>query len=211
MRDTDRVPTANVIGRGLLASVVVRLVAWVVLVPAHFALGAASPDGERVTITGGADDAAGRIYNWTVTNHHTSPIVYVAFPHYHAGLFFAPNGWSTSETTGLVNVGVPDRPGVCVARATTRSDGIARGASAVFSAQNVADGAHRGSGSVTVRFADGTAVAVGGVEVPQQETAAGQLIPVVGLSLVVVAVVTLRALRRRGAARPDDQSSSSGC
>ena len=65
---------------------------------------AAANEGRRVTIVGGAD-ATGHRYTWTVTNEDTSPIVYVEFPHYRANLFFSPHGWSTDESTFLVNVG----------------------------------------------------------------------------------------------------------
>ena len=82
------------------------LASWLVAAPV-----VTVADPPNATVTGGPD-TSGRKYSWTVTNEHTSPVVYVEFPHYHGSLFFAPENWRV-ECTFLVNVGVEDRPGIC--------------------------------------------------------------------------------------------------
>ncbi len=157
---------------------------------------AAGADRPEVTITGGAD-ASGRQYTWTITNGYTSPIVYLEIPHYRAGLFFAPEGWATGESTYLVNVGVEDRPGVCIARAAAVTDGIASGQSATFDVQIGARGARRGPGTVLVRFADGTETTVSGVELPRQETLGDKYVTLIGLGLIFAVGLLIQAIRAR--------------
>lgn len=149
----------------------------------------------RASISGGAD-ASGVTYRWTVTHEHTSPIVYVEFPHYHASLFFAPAGW-TQRSTFLVNVGVADRPGVCTARAESAFSGIVRGRSGDFGMQVTAAGTRRGRGNVIVRFADGTESVVADVELPVPETVGSKYLPLVGLSVIAIVALGVRALRQR--------------
>ena len=85
-----------------------------------------------VTITGGVVDVKGHNYEWIVKNYHSSPIVYVEFPHYRADSFTAPDGWST-ETPNLVGrPAEPDKPQVCIARPRPPNKGIVRGASVQF-------------------------------------------------------------------------------
>ncbi len=162
-----------------------------------------------VTITGGADPA-GYIYTWTVTSKHTSPIVFVEFPHYHGALFFAPEDWSV-ECTFLVNVAVEDRPGVCTARnmlfaeapaGRNRNDVAPSGRSALakgaleFRMQVVLDGTRRGPGHVLVRFADDSEVYVAGVELPQREAAGDKYISLIGLGLIFAVWVIARSWGR---------------
>src|SRR5437868_3393823 len=58
--------------------------------------------GQRLVATGSSEnsayDASGQNYAWIVTNNHTSPIVYVEFPHYHADTFHTPDGWDQKCT-----------------------------------------------------------------------------------------------------------------
>ena len=157
---------------------------------------AAANEGRRVTIVGGAD-ATGHRYTWTITNEDTSPIVYVEFPHYRANLFFSPHGWSTDESTFLVNVGVEERPGLCIARAASTADGIAPGQSATFSTQIAAAGAQRRRGNVQVQFADGTKTIVSGVELPQRETLGDEFIPLIGLGVIFVGWMVVQVIRSR--------------
>lgn len=149
-----------------------------------------------VTISGGADPT-GHQYTWTVTNKHFSEIVRIAFPHYRADLFFAPKGWRTDESTFIVNVGVPDRPGVCVARAKSPGAGLRPDASATFRMQIAAAGAQRRRGTVLVRFADGTEAHVPDVELPQRAQASERYITLIALGSVVVVWLAVRSLRRR--------------
>lgn len=160
---------------------------------------AAGAQAPKVTISGGAD-ATAQWYAWTVTNHHSSPIVYVRFPHYHADAFSAPAGWK-KECTYLVNVGVADRAGVCVASVEAAGAGIASGRSAEFGMRISRAGARRRPGRVTVRFADGTQAVVGGVELPTAATTPERLYALIGFGLVLGIVVLVQLRRRRKAAR----------
>ncbi len=159
---------------------------------------------EKVTITGGADESSHN-YAWTVTNHHDVAVVSVEFPHYHADMFEAPPGWK-KETTFLVNVGVPDRPGVCIARVEDPSAGIARGQSAQFGMRITGAGAHQGRGTVRVRFADGSQFDVTNVELPTQVSKGTTYAPLIALAAIFIVVVVVRERRRRTrvAARPED-------
>ncbi|MGB2985820.1 MAG: hypothetical protein WBE26_08045 [Phycisphaerae bacterium] len=147
----------------------------------------------KVTITGGAD-ASGQNYTWTVTNKHTSPIVYVEFPHYHAGLFFAPKGWST-ESTALVRVGYKDEPGVCIAKSDSPTAGISAGQSVTFRMGIAPLPTRRGKGTVRVRFADGTEAGVTGVELPQPEVIGDKYAPLIGLGAIFLVWMVVRTVR----------------
>ena len=151
----------------------------------------------KVTITGGAD-GSGQNYHWTVTNHCGSPVVYIQFPHYHADTFITPDGWE-KECTNLMRVGARNAPGTCTAWADSPEKGIAPGRSAEFSVRLAAGGAHRRSGQVTVRFADGTQTIVAGVELPTASTTSEQLYALIGFALVFVIIVIVQTRRRRKA------------
>lgn len=159
---------------------------------------ATAPAGDRlVEIDGGLADDTRQNYQWTVTNRHTSPIVCVEFPHYHADMFIVPEGWSTRGTTYLVNVGVPDKPGVCVARPEASHSGIPPGGARRFGMRIAASGALVGEGNVTVRFADGSATVVSGVVLPVPPPYNFKFLPLVGAAIIFVAWVMIRTIRDR--------------
>jgi hypothetical protein len=159
-------------------------------------IGPASASGDpTATITGGAD-ASGHTYTWQVNNGGVSSIVEVRFPHYRAGLFFSPQGWS-GDCTALVHVGTKDEPGICTARATAPADGIAPGRSAPFSMQIAAAGAKRGPGEVVLRFADGSETRVAGVELPQQEGLGDKYVSLIALGGVFIVFAAVQAIRKR--------------
>jgi len=147
---------------------------------------------------------AGHTYTWTVTNQSDSPILYVAIPQYHGSLFFAPDGWDTSDSTYLVGVGVEDRPGRCVAKVTEGAAGILPGGHAVFRLQLTAGLARRGTGDAVVRFADGATATIPGVEIPQPESAGDKYITLIGLGLIFLVWLGARSVwkRRSGAGVP---------
>jgi hypothetical protein len=152
-----------------------------------------------VTIEGGPD-ASGDNYAWTVTNAYTSPIVYVEFPHYHATLFFAPDGWTT-QSTFLVNVGVEDSPGVCAATAATEARGISPGRSGTFRMRIHQGGTRQGTGTVRVRFADGREISVPGVRLAVPEALSDRFGPLIGLGVVFLLLLVIQAVRRKRASR----------
>lgn len=157
----------------------------------------AAADGaaQKVSVVGGADPT-GHQYVWTVTNHYTSPIVRIEFAHFRGGLFLAPDGWSTDETTNLVNVGVQDQTGICVAQARNPDNGVAPGESIELSLR-VPGRARRGSGQFRVRFADGTTVMVAGVELPQAPSASDTYVSLIGLAVIFGSWLAFQAVRRR--------------
>ena len=155
----------------------------------------AESDLPRVTISGGASDVD-HSYNWTISHEHTSPVVYVEFPHYRASLFFAPEGWTT-KSTFLVNVGVEDRPGVCTAEAGSPASGIAAGAVANFKMQVVRRGTSPGTGAVLVRFADGAEVKVSGAELPVRESLSDKFMALYALGAGFLLWVVIREVRNR--------------
>ena len=159
------------------------------------AVALAQSDLPKLTISGGASDVD-HSYNWTISHEHTSPVVYVEFPHYRASLFFAPERWTT-KSTFLVNVGVEDRPGVCTAEAGSPASGIAAGAVADFKMQVVWRGTSPGTGAVLVRFADGAEVKVSDVELPVRESLSDKFMALYALGAGFLIWVLVRAIRNR--------------
>jgi hypothetical protein len=153
------------------------------------------------SITGGAE-TNGPTYSWTLTNSHDAPIVDVRFPHYHATLFFAPDGWTT-KSTFLVNVGVEDRPGDCTAAADSPAKGIVRGGNGKFRMQINQRGTQRGRGTVYLRFADGAKLDLPGVEVPVPEGLGDKYVSLIGLGGIAAVFLLVRAWRGRHKARPN--------
>lgn len=149
-----------------------------------------------VTITGGADPS-GTTYQWTVTNRHSSPIVYIEFPHYRATLFFAPEGWSTSESTNLLAEGHPVKPGSCIARAQSDVVGILSQRSADFRMQISPGEIRRGSGKVTLHFADESKSVVRGVELPQRQSLGDQYVSLIGLGGIFIIFLTVKSLKKK--------------
>lgn len=148
----------------------------------------------KVTITGGADQAGTR-YKWTVTNHYSSPIVYIEFPHYRANLFFVPDGWFTDESTNLVTAGEAIKPGICVARSPSEESGITYQQEGIFRIQ-LSDGkVKRQQGQVALQFADGKAVFIHGVELPHRESLGDRYISLIGLFLIFILFLTVQLIK----------------
>ncbi len=154
--------------------------------------------GRSVRIEG-STDAASQNYTWRVVNAGDATVMRISFPHYHADLFAAPPGWTT-DCTYLVNVGVPDRAGVCAAQAPDAQRGIAPGGSAEFSMRIAASGASPGRGDVAVVFSDGITSTVGGVLLPREPSRSETFLPLASLGAVLAIVLVFRAIRQRRAA-----------
>lgn len=149
-----------------------------------------SEDMRRVDVTGGAD-FSGHEYTWTVTNLHTSPLVYVALPGHHVDLFTVPEDWTFQRiASGLV---------------ATAGQGaaIVTGRDATFKMRVEPKGAKRGRGNMTVRFADGTQYIVRDVEVPQPESNAETYMPLLGLAMMLLVIIMARRKRARRRSVPD--------
>ncbi|MGQ9650933.1 MAG: hypothetical protein ACUVXJ_12550 [Phycisphaerae bacterium] len=162
-------------------------------------------------IRGGADQTR-QNYEWTVINNYTHAIVEVEFPHYHADTFqiIPPAGWE-QECTYLVNVGVPDKPGVCIARRKAPGPGIPPGGQHAFVMRLTAKGALVGTGKVTIKFADGKTIAVPGVTLPVPPPPSFKLLSLVGAAIIFglwVLVRTVREHRRKGQKIEDPAAAS---
>ena len=165
------------------------------------AMGANPP---TVSMTGGAD-VSGRNYSWTVTNDHSSPIVFVEFPFDKVLLFLAPQGWQTDcgRQTGAT---FEHSAKTCAARAPSPASGIARGATEEFEMRLFRSGARRGPGTVLVRFADGSEVMVGRVELPQRKGVGDRYVALFALGAAFAVWGVVRAVRRlRTSATPTDE------
>ncbi len=156
---------------------------------------------KSVVIEGGADASAHQ-YEWTVTNRRASPIRDLEFPHHGASVFLGPDRWSI-ECTNLVGIGVKNPTGVCVAKANSAIDEISEGRSATFRMQISGGGAKRGTGSVTVRFADGTSETVTGVVLPTAEGVGDRNVPLYGMAVIFLILVATRLKKRRNASIAD--------
>lgn len=158
----------------------------------------ADAEGPRVEIDSEVDPSFHE-YEWIVTNRHTSPIVCIEFPHWNADLFPAPPGWQV-EVTGLVGQQQPGKGQMCIARAEPPNSGISQGAAQRFTMRIAPRGAPMGQGKVTVRFADGKAVAVPGVSLPVRPPSDRNL-SLLGAAIIFGLWVVIRTIRERRRAR----------
>jgi len=149
-----------------------------------------------ITVVGGAD-STGQVYAWTVRNNASTPITGIEIPHYQAGVFIAPEGWTTDESTHLVRAGHQMQPGVCVAHASSPAVWISPGSSAILRIQLAPRGARRGRGEITVHFADGTRIKVANVELPQPESTTDRFASLIGLGVIAIAAIGIKAIRSR--------------
>ena len=182
-------PLGKGCGRGLGLGLVVGLTC--------IAQSAVTDDGPKATVRGGSDDSGHR-YLWTVTNQHSSPIVSVEFPHYHADLFIVPAGWSDEGTTHIVGRGGGDMVGVCKATVTSPNQGLAARGEATFDMRIAGAGAHIGVGSVHIEFADGTSVDISGVEIPVPEPRLARYARLAGFALLFGLFLLWASMRGRG-------------
>jgi hypothetical protein len=123
-------------------------------------------------------------------------VVFVRIPHYRANLFRVPSGWK-GDCTNLVQVGAKDRPGECIASILSGEVGIKPGSSAEFRVQIAAGGARRMQGDLLLRFADGSVLTVGGVEIPGRESYGDRYVPLIGLAAIFGVWITARSFRKR--------------
>ncbi|MFN0138303.1 MAG: hypothetical protein ACKVS9_19540 [Phycisphaerae bacterium] len=154
-----------------------------------------------ITITGGPD-GSGQNYEWTVTNNSPSPIIDIAFPHYHADTFISPDGWS-EDVTHLQVAGATQSNGVCRAFVADADRGILPGRNAKFGMRIARIGAEKGPGNVTVKLGDGTTVTVAGVTLPVAPSVGqkyGMTIFMGGGLAVFIAIQAARRRRAREAA-----------
>lgn len=158
---------------------------------------ARAQDGPTLaTITGGRDQS-GQNYQWTIRNLHTSPLVYMEFPHYFADLFVPPDGWDLGECTNLMRAGAREAPGVCRASATAEK-GIQPRLSAKVQMRLGRGGRdYHGKGTVTLRFADGKEARIANVELPVAPSAMDRFIMPIGFAVVMALIILGRAISRR--------------
>ncbi|MFQ5804855.1 MAG: hypothetical protein ACE5I3_00230 [Phycisphaerae bacterium] len=157
---------------------------------------AASADEPAVTITGGAD-GTGQFYEWKVTNNHTSPVVYIEFPHFRGDTFSAPAGWAQEwKNRAMVGGGKP-APGWVRTSVKDPAQGISPGDSARFVLRVSRAGADRRPGKVTVRFADRTEVTVADVELPTAKSFLERNVMGIGLAAIFALALLVHFRRRR--------------
>jgi hypothetical protein len=159
-------------------------------------------DGPELTIDGGVRSGNPQYFDWKVTNHHNSPIVYIEFPHYHGDTFNAPDGWA-QEWKNRMMLGGKDAPGWVRTSVENPGNGIRPGGSASFEMRLARAGALPRPGKVTVRFADGTELIVADVEVPSAHSFLEQNIMVFSLAVIFVIALAIHFRRRRRTAAPD--------
>lgn len=157
----------------------------------------ASADDARAVIAA-VVDKLGQRYEWTVTNHHNSPIVSIEFTHYKGHLLFAPDGWS-GNCTNLFRGGWKNETGECRVECDAATTGIAAWRSKVFRLHVGDRGVSPGPGDFVVRFASGETYTVTGVPVPVLFVGEGQYTSVIGVGSIVLLWLAYRWLRRRRA------------
>lgn len=172
-----------------------RLVAALVAVAGGVVIGTPALAADGGAAIEGGPDADGNL-RWTVRNERDVPIDRIEFPHYLADVFEPPKGWE-GHSTYLVNVGVPRKPGVCIATAE-EGGGIPPGGSAVFFMRIKKNaGARFGTGSVKVHFADGKEIQVRNVQVTVEQGISEQYLLLVSMGALFAGWVIIRTLRRR--------------
>ena len=171
--------------------------------------GAPADGNASVTIKGGARPDNTQFYNWEVTNHHDSPIVYIEFPQYHGDLFNPPTGWSQDWKNQRKVGGGDDAPGWVRTSAGDQAGGIAQGRSAAFELRISREGALPRMGVVTVRFADGNETLVAGVELPSAKSFLEQNIMAIALAAIFLVALLIHSKRRRATAQGSNEASDS--
>lgn len=171
-----------------------RYFVGVFVVSALLAVAPAAPQDANVVIEGGRD--ADGNYAWTVTNRGERAIVQVTFPHYQADLFSTPDGWE-QECTFLVNVGVPDEVGTCIATAPSAAAGIQPARSANFQMRIMNNPrAVRGTGIVAIEFANGDRAQISGVEIPVPPSQYEPIIMLAGFGLLILLFILFRPKKK---------------
>lgn len=172
------------------------------LLPLLLVTAPARDSGPAVTIVGGVRADNPQYFDWTVTNHHSQPIVFLEFPHYRGDTFIAPPGWE-NQWKNRAMAGARVEPGWVRTSTDDPLRGIPPNGSARFSLRLTRAGALARPGTVSVRFADGSEVAVGGVELPSAPSLLERNVMGIGLALifVVALLVHIRRSRRKAAAQ----------
>jgi hypothetical protein len=180
-----------------------RVFRTVLTVAATVALTATVPSAMAgdadVIITGGADETQ-HSYNWQVTNRSNARIIRIEFPQYGADLFETPDTWGqgTQKEMNLVNVGWNYKePGVCWAEPIPPYAGLAPGATAKFGMRIAGMGAMKSTGTVRIKFDDGTEGTVAGVELPQMPTRPSVYLGPLGMGALLFVFIFVREYRRR--------------
>jgi len=163
-------------------------------VPAILA-GPVRAESPLVIITGGPDDSLHN-YQWKITNHHSSRIVYLEFPHYRADLFHTPTDWN-QKIDNVANIGWKDRMGSCMAQPKPPYQGLPPGATAEFGMRIAKQGALPGKGRVTIRFEDGTEASIADVSLPTQPEQGSSYLALIGTGAIFVLFIVLNEWRRR--------------
>jgi hypothetical protein len=143
----------------------------------------------------GGPDASGQVYEWSVKNLGSNPVVGIEFEHYGGSVFFAPDGWS-GECENLVNVGVAHPAGRCTSTAKTASEAITLNESRTFRMQLAPRAAVAGQGAMRIRFSDGAEHAAG-VTLPVREPLGDRYVPLVGLAGIALLVGVYKILLGR--------------
>lgn len=158
-------------------------------------LAGAADAADKVAIDGGRD-GSGQNFSWTVRNQASSPIVWIEFPHYHADLFTVPTGWK-QECTNLNVIGSEDKPGVCRGMSESAGAGIAPGSSAQFSMRLSRSSANKGSGTVQIKFADGSSASVSGVALPIAPSVWDHLLAPLAMGAIFVTAILIHRSSRK--------------
>lgn len=185
-----------------------RAALLIVWLAASWAAGQTPPVAAQLAEIAGGPDPSGQNYAWTITNLHRSlHIVRVEFPHFHAHRFDPPPGWR-AESTNLRIAGSRDEPGVCKAWVERPGDGIAPGARATLGIGISREGTARGTGTITLTFADGTQTAIADVPLPVAPSWLDQNLMVIGMLVLLVGAVVFHRRRRtpRAPAAPGIES-----
>lgn len=149
--------------------------------------------GASAQIQGGFDPEVGS-FSWQIRNTGNSPIMQVEFPHFQAEGLVVPDGY-TGECTNAFVAAAPAEPGVCKAVAKSAINAIRPGQTATFSLRLRQPPAAIGKGEVTLRFADGHAESVSGIELPVKPQQGFGPVPLIALGLAFAAYAIWRFRR----------------
>lgn len=187
---THRQPPTPDVSSSLWRALLFGTLAWL------GAAATAGADPPKLTIEGGVRPGNPQFYDWKVTNHHSSPIVYLEFPHYHGDTFHAPEGWA-QQWENRSMLGGKDAPGWVRASVDDPGNGISPGGSIEFEMRLARGGALPRPGKVTVRFADGAELIVADVEVPSAHSFLEQNVMLFSLAIIFGIALVIHFRRRR--------------
>lgn len=150
---------------------------------------------DGVTVVGDVNPDNARQFVWQITNNGRKPIVWFEASHYLGKLVDPPDGWAQTKLTANIGLGEKAAVGVVRCEAKTPYDAIRPGQSKAIGLRLDRRGGYCEPDDVTVGFADGSTMVIGGVLCPAKEPFLRNNYPVIGLGVMFGLFLVYKVLR----------------